>query len=259
MSIVVYMRQLTYNETIYDKYKIKKCGDLYGPSKKKLSTKLLNGYLCCNIKPNGSYVTILIHRAVACTYIKNPKNFPCVNHIDENKQNNNMANLEWVTQKENTEKHSKITSHVRKVHKLDDDNDIIDTFSSLTEAGSSIGLTRHAIRRVCLGQNKTAGGYKWKYDNEEYLHNIDVNLNEGKIIKEYPNYKIYTDGKIFSIQTKRYLKWIYNANGCPYVTLCNKNKAPPKRNHYINDLLKTYHPDINIIVKDDSLKDQIIT
>lgn len=42
-----------------------------------------------------------IHRLVAETYIENPDNLPQVNHIDENKLNNHISNLEWITQKEN--------------------------------------------------------------------------------------------------------------------------------------------------------------
>jgi len=44
-----------------------------------------------------------VHRLVAIHFIYNPDNKPCVNHIDCNRSNNHISNLEWVTHKENTD------------------------------------------------------------------------------------------------------------------------------------------------------------
>jgi len=46
--------------------------------------------------------SLSVHRLVARYFIPNPLNKPCINHIDNDTQNNNVNNLEWVTHKENT-------------------------------------------------------------------------------------------------------------------------------------------------------------
>ena len=58
-----------------------------------------------NLCKNNIKFYKFIHRLVALTFIPNPENKPCVNHIDGNKQNNFINNLEWCTRSEN-EKHA---------------------------------------------------------------------------------------------------------------------------------------------------------
>lgn len=63
----------------------------------------LRGHRVINLYKNGVYKGFCVHRLVALAFIPNPKNLPVVNHKDGNKQNNNVENLEWCTQKENVE------------------------------------------------------------------------------------------------------------------------------------------------------------
>jgi hypothetical protein len=62
---------------------------------------------------NGKAKRESVHRLVALTFIENPNNYPCVNHKDETRTNNNVENLEWCSHKYNSnygtcqEKHSK--------------------------------------------------------------------------------------------------------------------------------------------------------
>lgn len=60
-----------------------------------------NGYMRVNLWKNGGRKNFRVHRLVAETFLTNPKNKPEVNHKDGDRQNNNVRNLEWVTESEN--------------------------------------------------------------------------------------------------------------------------------------------------------------
>lgn len=74
-----------------------------GTKKERLlkSRKSRDGYLQLCLCKDGFIKMFYVHRLVAETFIYNPQNLPCVNHKDENKQNNCLENLEWMTIKDN--------------------------------------------------------------------------------------------------------------------------------------------------------------
>lgn len=59
------------------------------------------GYLSVWLIANGARKSVFVHRLVALAFIDNPNNYPQVNHIDGNKKNNCVQNLEWCTSKQN--------------------------------------------------------------------------------------------------------------------------------------------------------------
>ena len=61
------------------------------------------GYWCVNLYKHSKVHKFLVHRLIALYFIPNPNNLPEVNHIDGNKQNNSISNLEWITHKQNTQ------------------------------------------------------------------------------------------------------------------------------------------------------------
>ena len=80
------------------------------------SPRILKPFICGNSGNNKGYYYITIkrknyrvNRLVAQAFIENPLNKPIVDHIDEDKYNNNADNLQWVTQQENILKHRGIT------------------------------------------------------------------------------------------------------------------------------------------------------
>lgn len=71
----------------------------------KKSSKRIDGYYVVTLYKEGKQNTFLLHRLVGIAFIANKENKPQINHIDNNKANNNVSNLEWVTNSEN-QKHS---------------------------------------------------------------------------------------------------------------------------------------------------------
>ncbi len=69
------------------------------------SRKLIynNGYLKVDLSEGGKRINYFVHRLVAFAFLDKPKNGNIVNHIDGNKSNNRISNLEWCTYKENTQ------------------------------------------------------------------------------------------------------------------------------------------------------------
>lgn len=161
----------------FPNYAVTENGDVYNTNTmKKLKPTKRNGYLQIGLwNGNGKPKIFSIHRLVAMAYIPNENNLPCVNHKDENKENNNVNNLEWCTYKYNNNygKHKPVNNlngyiTTRKaVYQFTTGGRIISRYISVREAARQTGLNQSNIVKCCLHKGcKTVGGYKWIYEDE---------------------------------------------------------------------------------------------
>ncbi len=118
-----------------------------------------HGYLQIMLSKCGETKTFLIHRLVAQAFIPNPDGLPEVNHKDENRQNNSVANLEWCTSQYNMD-----YSRSKCVHQYDKRGNYIGSWKSTKEAERNLHISAGNISNCCTGRYKTAGGYVWRYD-----------------------------------------------------------------------------------------------
>lgn len=155
----------------YPNYKISNNGLVMSIKTGKIMKGTLkkSGYLQIDLWNNGTISWFLIHRLVALSFIPNPDNKPQVNHIDEDKQNNNINNLEWVTAKENmnygTRNIRAGLSNGKEIYALYPDG-TDEYYPSASDAGRHLNLNASNITSVLRGRLKTTGGLKFEYAEE---------------------------------------------------------------------------------------------
>ena len=174
-----------------------------------------NGYLTVALCKDGKVTAFKIHRLVSTAFIPNPDNLPVVNHIDEDKTNNHVENLEWCTQKYNNDYGTRVkrAANSRKGKYTGENSSWYgrhhteETKRKISEAKKGkqttlVGSKHPQARKVicietkkifdcikeaqewlgkgniktCIkGRTKTAGGYHWKYYNDYLIEKLIVN------------------------------------------------------------------------------------
>lgn len=131
------------------------------------SYKDRGGYLRVDLCKSGKRKNHKIHRLVAQAFIPNPDNKLQVNHIDENKTNNSVDNLEWVTAKENCNHgtHNERSSRTRSIPMIAINIKTGEStnFNSGKECARQLGLDHSNITDVLKGRRKQTGGYIFEY------------------------------------------------------------------------------------------------
>lgn len=142
-------------------------------------TKYTNGYEKITICGKN----YSIHRLVAIHFISNPNKLPLVNHIDLDKTNNNVNNLEWVTLSGNMQ-HAIKHGHCRKNYVSGENNKVnkpviqyslsgkfIREWFSVREAAKQVRVSEETVGSVIRKRKGIAGGFQWRFktDNKKHL------------------------------------------------------------------------------------------
>lgn len=141
-----------------------------------------NEYQRVSIQINGKQKMILVHRLVAETFLPNPDNLPVVHHVDGNKHNNNVNNLQWVTVSENNK------------HNFKDPNNV---FQSIDVSGSDVVWKDIAIEKLNDHEISNNGAVRLKGSET---------LKKGVLRNRYVRYSIH--GNLYSAHRLVYLTFV---------------------------------------------------
>ena len=129
-------------------------------------------YFTVRLSKDGVDKQYSVHRLVAMAFIPNPDNLPQVNHINEDRNDNRVENLEWCTNEYNVHYGSHYTNvsktmtngkTSKKVNQLTLDGELVRVWPSVSEITRSIGYTN--ISACCCGKRKSAYGFIWEYSH----------------------------------------------------------------------------------------------
>ena len=220
-----------------------------------------SGYDRCSLQDNNEkYLKIGVHRLVAQHFIPNPNNYPIVDHINRIRTDNNVNNLQWVTQEMNQTNLSTNTSGITglsydKTHNkwvAGKKNIIRKSFDTKEEAIEYLNDPNNPKYHIKI--NKIIGisfdKPKWqvklknipykRFQNKinaiiyKFIHILKNKLSLSKSypkgnykkIKKFPNYLIYDDGRVYNIKSKKFRKLTPNQLG--YISLVLANKGVSK-------------------------------
>lgn len=154
------------------KYAVTEDGQVWSYRRKRFLSPWVchNGYHQVALFDNYKRENRRVHRLVMETYNPVPgMEYLDVNHLNENKTDNRLSNLEWATRKENAnygtrnERLSKgRLGQPGKIPVLCVETGIV--YESIKAASAAVGLTEGGGIRACLrGEAQTSGGYHWAY------------------------------------------------------------------------------------------------
>ena len=150
----------------YPDYQVSNMGRVkslkFGKEKILKNIKNNYGYLIVNLSKEGEIKVFKVHRLVASAFIDNPNNLPEVNHINEDKTDNRVNNLEWCSSEYNINFGTRNKRVAKRILQFTLEGEFVRKWDSLKE----FGKPHSAISNCLSGRRKSAYGYIWRYYDE---------------------------------------------------------------------------------------------
>lgn len=191
------------------------------------------GYYTLHLTKNSKIRIFTAHKLVALAYIPNPNKYPCINHKDETRTNNNVDNLEWCTYKYNTNYGTCIQRVTAKnllredlakpVYQYDIDGNFICKHHSARSIARNLGFSIRSIREVLYGKHTSSHGYIWlREKDDEKAKSISNQCHNPKNKKKVVQYSL--DGnKIAEYNSVLEAARITNISNTTIGRCCNSN------------------------------------
>lgn len=137
-----------------------------------------SGYYFVSLRLNGTEKPIRVHKIVASVFLENKNNYKEINHIDGNKLNNKVNNLEFCTHQHNMQEAWRLNliSKSRKFGKehfaskpilqYDLNGKFLKEWECIRQIERELKIWNQNISKCCKGKYKTCGGYIWRYKDE---------------------------------------------------------------------------------------------
>jgi hypothetical protein len=230
----------------YPKYKVSTNGEVVRISDNYAMKKsLCTHYHKVSLANNNGTKRVFVHRLVAKAFIPNPKKLPCVDHIDNNKLNNNITNLRWCTRSKNTQAYHSIPKESRIVFQYDKNNKFMKEWISVKNIlDNNPQYSESTILNNLTGHNKYAYGYLWRYKIPR-CKKILIQPEVNEIFKPIPKFEnadlsnYYASNK-GNIKNSKDLIMKKKISGNGYHVLVLTNKLTDKKHTYLVHRLVAY-------------------